>query len=136
VKHVVGLLKPNPYNEKAYAELLQVLYNVFQKARKDGLRGLEAHRRRAGGTAERALKQTKGLLNCEECGITLVGPCRLRSSVSSRVQGRGRGAAEPPSISILRFVGWITARHLELGRLVPPRPVTGSKSSHRTWLGM
>jgi chemotaxis protein MotA len=37
------LLKPNPYNEKAYAELLQVLYDVFQKARKDGLVGLEAH---------------------------------------------------------------------------------------------
>ena len=40
---MLGLLKPNPYNEKAYAELLQVLYNVFQKARKDGLVGLEAH---------------------------------------------------------------------------------------------
>jgi chemotaxis protein MotA len=43
VKGVVGLFKPNPYNEKAYAELLQVLYNVFQKARKDGLVGLETH---------------------------------------------------------------------------------------------
>ena len=43
VKQVIGLLKPNPYNEKAYAELLQVLYNVFQKARKDGLVGLETH---------------------------------------------------------------------------------------------
>ena len=43
VKGVIGLFKPNPYNEKAYAELLQVLYNVFQKARKDGLVGLEAH---------------------------------------------------------------------------------------------
>ena len=40
---VLGLLKPNPYNEKAYAELLKVLYDVFQKARKDGLVGLEAH---------------------------------------------------------------------------------------------
>ena len=39
----LGLLKPNPYSEKAYAELLKVLYDVFQKARKDGLVGLEAH---------------------------------------------------------------------------------------------
>ena len=43
VKQVMGLFKANPYNEKAYAELLQVLYNVFQKARKDGLVGLESH---------------------------------------------------------------------------------------------
>ncbi|MEP6494637.1 MAG: flagellar motor stator protein MotA [bacterium] len=43
VASILGLLKPNPYNEKAYAELLQVLYDVFQKARKDGLVGLEAH---------------------------------------------------------------------------------------------
>ena len=42
-KALLGLLKPNPYNEKAYSELLQVLYDVFQKARKDGLVGLEAH---------------------------------------------------------------------------------------------
>src|SRR6185437_15525654 len=42
-KQILGLLKPNPYNEKAYAELLQVLYDVFQKARKDGLVGLESH---------------------------------------------------------------------------------------------
>lgn len=38
-----GLLKPNPYNEKAYGELLQLLYDLFQKARKEGLIGLEAH---------------------------------------------------------------------------------------------
>lgn len=38
-----GLLKSNPYNEKAYAELLQLLYDLFQKARKEGLIGLEAH---------------------------------------------------------------------------------------------
>src|SRR5439155_14334569 len=43
VKAVLGLLKPAPYSEKAYAELLQVLYDVFQKARKDGLVGLEQH---------------------------------------------------------------------------------------------
>jgi chemotaxis protein MotA len=40
---MLGLLKPNPYNEKSYGELLKVLYDVFQKARKDGLVGLEAH---------------------------------------------------------------------------------------------
>ena len=40
---MIGLLKPNPYGAKAYAELLQVLYEIFQKARKDGLVGLEAH---------------------------------------------------------------------------------------------
>ncbi|WP_291162417.1 flagellar motor stator protein MotA [Gemmatimonas sp. UBA7669] len=43
VSQMLGLLKPNPYGAKAYAELLQVLYEVFQKARKDGLVGLEAH---------------------------------------------------------------------------------------------
>src|SRR5438477_1460794 len=43
LKATLGLMKPNPYNEKAYAELLQVLYDVFQKARKDGLVGLEPH---------------------------------------------------------------------------------------------
>ena len=40
---LLGLLKPNPYGAQAYAELLQVLYEVFQKARKDGLVGLESH---------------------------------------------------------------------------------------------
>lgn len=38
-----GLLKPNPYSERGYSELLQVLYDVFQTARKDGLVGLESH---------------------------------------------------------------------------------------------
>jgi chemotaxis protein MotA len=39
----LGLLKPNPFSEKAYAELLQMLYDVFQTARKDGLIALEPH---------------------------------------------------------------------------------------------
>jgi len=43
IKASLGLLKANPYNEKVYGELLQVLYDVFQKARKDGLVGLEPH---------------------------------------------------------------------------------------------
>jgi chemotaxis protein MotA len=40
---LLGLLKPNPYNEKSYGELLQLMYDIFQKARKEGLIGLEAH---------------------------------------------------------------------------------------------
>ena len=43
LKNMLALLKPNPFTEKAYSELLQVLYELFQKARKDGLVGLEAH---------------------------------------------------------------------------------------------
>jgi chemotaxis protein MotA len=43
VTQMLGLLKPNPFGATAYAELLQVLYEIFQKARKDGLVGLEAH---------------------------------------------------------------------------------------------
>lgn len=43
VRMTVGLLKPNPFNDKSYVELLQVLYTVFQTARKNGLIGLEAH---------------------------------------------------------------------------------------------
>ncbi len=40
---LVALVKPTPFGAQAYAELLQVLYEIFQKARKDGLVGLEAH---------------------------------------------------------------------------------------------
>ena len=39
----LGLLKPNPFNKQSYGELLQVLYEVFQTARKDGLIALEVH---------------------------------------------------------------------------------------------
>jgi chemotaxis protein MotA len=39
----LALMKPSPYNDKVYAELLQVLYEVFQTARREGLIGLEAH---------------------------------------------------------------------------------------------
>jgi chemotaxis protein MotA len=39
----LGLLKPNPFTQKAYGELLQLLYDVFQTARKDGLIALESH---------------------------------------------------------------------------------------------
>jgi chemotaxis protein MotA len=40
---MAGLLKPTPFSTQAYRELLQVLYAVFQTARKDGLIGLEPH---------------------------------------------------------------------------------------------
>jgi chemotaxis protein MotA len=40
---VIGLLKPNPFDKKSYGELLQVLFQIFNKARKDGLVGLESH---------------------------------------------------------------------------------------------
>jgi chemotaxis protein MotA len=40
---VLGLLKPNKFANETYSELLQVLYEVFQRARKDGLVGLESH---------------------------------------------------------------------------------------------
>jgi len=40
---VLGLFKANPYSHESYSELLQVLYEIFQRARKDGLVGLEQH---------------------------------------------------------------------------------------------
>jgi len=40
---MLGLVKPNAYTSKAYGELLQLLYDIFQKARKEGLIGLESH---------------------------------------------------------------------------------------------
>jgi len=43
VVETLGLLKPNPYNRETYIELLQVLYDIFYAARKDGLVGIEAH---------------------------------------------------------------------------------------------
>jgi chemotaxis protein MotA len=43
ITQCLGLLKPNPYSRDAYAELLQVLYEVFHLARREGLVGLEAH---------------------------------------------------------------------------------------------
>ena len=43
MKETLGLLKPSTYNRKAYVELLQVLYELFYTARKDGLMGIESH---------------------------------------------------------------------------------------------
>lgn len=39
----VALLKPAPFDRKTFTELLQVLYDVFYAARKDGLVGIESH---------------------------------------------------------------------------------------------
>ncbi len=39
----LGLLKPDPYNRATFTELLQVLYDLFYAARKDGLVGIESH---------------------------------------------------------------------------------------------
>ncbi len=39
----LALMKPNPFNRTAFTELLQVLYDVFYAARKDGLVGIESH---------------------------------------------------------------------------------------------
>ncbi len=39
----LALLKPNPYGHQAFRELLQVLYEIFYAARKDGLVGIENH---------------------------------------------------------------------------------------------
>jgi chemotaxis protein MotA len=43
LSQTLAVFKPNPFGATAYAELLQVLYEIFQKARKDGLVGLESH---------------------------------------------------------------------------------------------
>lgn len=42
-REIFGLLKPSPYRREAYAELLQVLYELFYAARRDGLVGIESH---------------------------------------------------------------------------------------------
>lgn len=42
-REIIGLLKPPPYGRKAYSELLQVLYELFYAARRDGLVGIESH---------------------------------------------------------------------------------------------
>jgi chemotaxis protein MotA len=43
VKESLGLLRPSAYNRTTFTELLQVLYDVFYAARKDGLVGIESH---------------------------------------------------------------------------------------------
>ncbi len=40
---ILALLKPAPYRRQEYQELLQVLYQLFYTARRDGLIGIEDH---------------------------------------------------------------------------------------------
>jgi chemotaxis protein MotA len=40
---LLGLLKPNPFSKKAFGELLQVMFELFQTARREGLVALESH---------------------------------------------------------------------------------------------
>lgn len=43
IKDVMGLLKPDPYSRQAYTEMLQMLYEVSDLSRKQGLLALESH---------------------------------------------------------------------------------------------
>jgi chemotaxis protein MotA len=43
VTETLALLKPSPYGKAAFEELMQVLYDVFQTARREGMIVLEAH---------------------------------------------------------------------------------------------
>lgn len=43
IKAVMGLLKPDPYTKTAYMDLLKMMYQLFNVARKEGLLGLEKH---------------------------------------------------------------------------------------------
>lgn len=43
VRECMGLLRPSRYGPAVYMELLQVLYQLFYLARKEGLQGVEAH---------------------------------------------------------------------------------------------
>jgi chemotaxis protein MotA len=43
ISGTMGLLKPNPYTKDAYNDLLKMMYQLFNVARKEGLLGLEKH---------------------------------------------------------------------------------------------
>lgn len=43
IQAVMGLLKPDPYTKPAYMDLLKMMYELFNVARKEGLLGLEKH---------------------------------------------------------------------------------------------
>jgi len=43
IQSVLGLLKPDPYTKPAYMDLLKMMYQLFNVARKEGLLGLEKH---------------------------------------------------------------------------------------------
>lgn len=42
-RSVAGLVKPDPFSKKAYMDLLKMMYQLFNVARKEGLLGLEPH---------------------------------------------------------------------------------------------
>ncbi len=43
LKASTALMKPDPYNKQAYNDLLKMMYQLFNVARKEGLLGLEKH---------------------------------------------------------------------------------------------
>jgi chemotaxis protein MotA len=43
IKACIGLLKPDPYTKTAFIDLLRMMYQLFNVARKEGLLGLEKH---------------------------------------------------------------------------------------------
>jgi len=43
IKGVMGLLKPDPFSKAAFIDLLKMMYQLFNIARKEGLLGLEKH---------------------------------------------------------------------------------------------
>lgn len=43
IKAVLGLLKPDPFTKAAYIDLLKMMFQLFNVARKEGLLGLEQH---------------------------------------------------------------------------------------------
>jgi chemotaxis protein MotA len=43
IKGMMGLMKPDPFTKPAYSDLLRMMYQLFNVARKEGLLGLEKH---------------------------------------------------------------------------------------------
>jgi chemotaxis protein MotA len=43
IKAVLNLLKPDPYTKQAYIDVLKMMFQLFNVARKEGLLGLEKH---------------------------------------------------------------------------------------------
>lgn len=43
IQGISGLLKPDPFVKQAYVDLLKMMYQLFNVARKEGLLGLESH---------------------------------------------------------------------------------------------
>jgi chemotaxis protein MotA len=43
IKSMTGLLKPDPFTKSTYNDLLKMMYQLFNVARKEGLLGLEKH---------------------------------------------------------------------------------------------